>query len=191
MCVLSECREEREIGRRVARRAAGAHRWEVIMMLKAGFAGLAPTVRGAWRLAAVTLFFASAFAPIESARAGSCSTHGADNVLTAPCGVPAPVSAATRPVVVAQAGGVPDLEFAQGCHVGARGDANFLATCMRDEQQARQKLSTEWETFPHADRTQCTALARLGGGGLQSYVELITCLEMAKAARALPKSAKE
>ena len=140
------------------------------MMLKARFAGLTPTVCGAGILAALALLFASAVAPIESAYADW---------------------AAPRPVVVAQAGGVPSLEFAQGCHAGARGDANFLATCMRDEQQARQKLSTEWETFPHADRTQCTALARLGGGGLQSYVELITCLEMAKAARALPKSAKE
>jgi hypothetical protein len=62
---------------------------------------------------------------------------------------------------------------------------------MRDEQRARQQLAATWETFPHTDRTQCTALARLGGGGLQSYVELITCLEMAKAARALPKGAKE
>jgi len=57
-------------------------------------------------------------------------------------------------------------------------------------KRARQKLTAEWETFPHADRTQCTALAKLGTV-LQSYVELITCLEMAKDARALPKSAKE
>jgi hypothetical protein len=165
---LSEYQEEREIGYRAARGAAGAHRWEIIMMLKACTTGSTPTVCGARILVALTLLFASVFAPIESARAGS-----------------------SKSIVVAQAGGLPSLEFAQGCRDGARGDANFLAICMRDEQQARQKLSAEWETFPHADRTQCTALARLGGGGLQSYVELITCLEMAKEARALPKGAKE
>ena len=93
-------------------------------------------------------------------------------------------------VVVAQAGGVPNLEFAQGCRNTASGDAAVLNTCMRDEQRARQKLTAEWETFPHGDRTECTALAKLGPV-LQSYVELITCLEMAKDARALPKSAKE
>ena len=91
-------------------------------------------------------------------------------------------------VVVAQ--GVPNLEFAQGCRQTASGDSAVLNTCMRDEQRARQKLTTEWETFPHGDRTECTALAKLGTV-LQSYVELITCLEMAKDARALPKSAKE
>ena len=94
-------------------------------------------------------------------------------------------------MVVAQADGLPSLEFAQGCREGAAGDAKVLNSCMHDEQRARQKLSTEWETFPRGDRTECTALARLGGRGVQSYVELITCLEMAKEARALPKSAKE
>ena len=139
------------------------------MTLKACIAGSTPTLRGAGVLVTLALLSASAFAPIEPARAGS---------------------ATPRSIVVAQADGMPHLEFAPGCRNTARDDANVLNTCMRDEQRARQKLSTEWETFPHGDRTQCTALVKLGGG-LQSYVELITCLEMAKEARALPKSAKE
>jgi hypothetical protein len=92
--------------------------------------------------------------------------------------------------VVAQAGEVPNLEFAAGCRNTAAGNAATLDSCMRDEQGARQKLTTEWDGFPHADRTQCTALAKMGTA-LQSYVELITCLEMAKQARDLPKEAKE
>ena len=99
----------------------------------------------------------------------------------------APMLASTE--VVAQAG-IPTLEFAQGCRNTAAGRATVLENCMRDEQRARQKLTTEWNKFPHADRTECTALARMGTV-LQSYVELITCLEMAKEARELPKSAKE
>ena len=131
------------------------------MMLKACVAGSTPTVCSAGILGVLALLFASVFAPIE-----------------------------TRSVVVAQAGGVPSLEFAQGCRDTASGDATILGRCMGDEQRARQKLTAEWETFPHGDRTQCTALAKLGTV-LQSYVELITCLEMAQDARALPKSAKE
>jgi len=92
--------------------------------------------------------------------------------------------------VVAQAGEVPSLEFAAGCRNAAAGNAATLDSCMRDEQGARQKLTTQWDGFPHADRTQCTALAKMGTA-LQSYVELITCLEMAKQARDLPKEAKE
>ena len=186
-----EERLEAHIPRRVdARRAPRAHRWEIVMMLKTCIAGSTPTVCSAGILGVLALLFASVFAPIELARAASCRAHGADNVLTAPCGVSAPVSATTRSVVVAEAGGVPSLEFAQGCRDTASGDATILDSCMRDEQRARQKLTAEWETFPHADRTECTALAKLGPV-LQSYVELITCLEMRKDARALPKSAKE
>ena len=91
---------------------------------------------------------------------------------------------------LAQAGGVPTLEFAKGCRDTAAGNAKTLDDCMRAEQTARQQLTAQWETFPHGDRAQCTALARLGPV-LQSYVELITCLQMDKDARALPKSAKE
>ena len=72
----------------------------------------------------------------------------------------------------------------------AAGNTTTLDRCMHAEQRARHKLTTEWDKFPHADRTECTALAKMGTV-LQSYVELITCLEMAKDARALPKSAKE
>ena len=158
------------------------------MMLKTCIAGSTPTVRSAGILGVLALLSASVFAPIEPARAASCRAHEAGNVLTGLCGASVPVSA--RSVVVAQADGVPSLEFAQGCRNTASGDATILGRCMRDEQRAQQKLTAEWATFPHGDRTQCTALARLGTV-LQSYVELITCLEMAKEARALPKSAKE
>ena len=90
----------------------------------------------------------------------------------------------------AQAGSVPRLEFASGCRDGAGGSTATQDRCMRDEEHARAKLATEWASFAHADRTSCTQLARLGGG-LQSYVELLTCLEMAKEAKALPKQSRE
>ena len=85
---------------------------------------------------------------------------------------------------------MPRLEFASGCRDGAGGNAAARDSCMREEENARAKLATEWTTFAPADRTSCTQLARLGGG-LQSYVELLTCLEMAKIAKGLPKESKE
>lgn len=88
------------------------------------------------------------------------------------------------------AGEVPRLEFASGCRDTAGGNKGTLDRCIGDEEKARAKLATEWGAFPHADRTSCTQLARLGGG-LQSYVELLTCLEMAKEARSLSKESKE
>jgi hypothetical protein len=93
-----------------------------------------------------------------------------------------------RALAQSAAGELPRLEFASGCRAG--GNKDTQDRCVRDEESARAKLATEWGTFPHGDRTSCTQLARLGGG-LQSYVELLTCLEMAKEARALPKESKE
>jgi hypothetical protein len=92
-----------------------------------------------------------------------------------------------RALAQSAAGEVPRLEFASGCRDGAGGNKATADRCIGDEEKARAKLATEWGTFAHADRTNCTALARLGGGGLQSYVELLTCLEMAKDAKSLPK----
>ena len=124
-------------------------------------------------------------------RTASCRRHGpADNPLIALCAKTASISdfVAAKPVVVEQAvaGDVPRLEFASGCRDAAAGNEVTLRNCMGAEEKARAKLATEWGKFPHAERTRCTELARLGGG-MQSYVELITCLEMAEIAKTLPK----
>jgi hypothetical protein len=88
------------------------------------------------------------------------------------------------------AGSVPRLEFESGYRNSAGGNTATLDRCMRDEQNARAKLATEWETFALADRKSCMELVGLGGG-LRSYVELLTCLEMAKVVKSLPKDSKE
>ena len=56
--------------------------------------------------------------------------------------------------------------------------------CLQDERQARAKLKKEWTTFSQAERTRCRELTTTGGP--PSYVELLTCLQMAKDARKLP-----
>lgn len=57
--------------------------------------------------------------------------------------------------------------------------------CQKDEAAARQTLERDWASFAASDRARCGRLIRLGGS--PSYVELLTCVEMAKAAAALPK----
>jgi hypothetical protein len=58
------------------------------------------------------------------------------------------------------------------------------SACKRDELTARDKLNTQWGQFAPAQQEHCVALSKLGGA--PSYVELLTCLELAKAAQSLP-----
>lgn len=55
--------------------------------------------------------------------------------------------------------------------------------CKRSEQNARDQLTKQWAQFPTADKNRCVQLATMGG--VESYVELITCLEMAREVRIL------
>jgi hypothetical protein len=82
---------------------------------------------------------------------------------------------------------VPDLNIEPSCHAastaGLSVDRN-MDSCKRDENQARQKLEQEWSGFTPAERARCTSLSHRGGS--PSYVELLTCLELAKQAKSLP-----
>jgi len=61
-------------------------------------------------------------------------------------------------------------------------------SCKHDENDARAKIEKEWSQFKPADKSRCVRLSGLGG--MPSYVELLTCLEMAKAASTLPPGDK-
>ncbi len=56
--------------------------------------------------------------------------------------------------------------------------------CQRDESDARTKLEQDWTQYSAAQRAQCAGFAALDRA--PSYVELLTCLEMAKQAKELP-----
>ncbi len=97
-------------------------------------------------------------------------------------------SSLTSSNVVLVADHVPDLDIAPSCHAAAAaviGNRNE-ESCKRDESDARGKLEQEWGQFSAAQQTHCVKLSTLGGP--PSYVELLTCLEMAKAASA-PRTA--
>lgn len=62
------------------------------------------------------------------------------------------------------------------------------SACQRDEVDARGKLEQDWATYGAAQRTQCANFAALDRS--PSYVELLTCLEIAKQAKDLPEESK-
>ena len=63
------------------------------------------------------------------------------------------------------------------------------AACQRDENDARTKLEQVWTRYNAAQRSQCAGFAGLDRA--PSYVELLTCLEIAKQANELPDESKE
>lgn len=83
---------------------------------------------------------------------------------------------------------VPDLDTNPACNgveeMGA-GTGRDKQSCMREENAAREQLGREWSAYSAEDRVHCTRSTAMGG--VPSYVELQTCLEMTKAARELPK----
>jgi hypothetical protein len=59
-------------------------------------------------------------------------------------------------------------------------EAQSAADCMRDEGAAQQQLSVIWDTTPGSLRDRCEAEATIGG--VASYVDLLTCVQMANMA---------
>jgi hypothetical protein len=75
----------------------------------------------------------------------------------------------------------PNLNVGPTCR-----SASDRQKCMEDEQTARGQLAKEWGQFAGGDKTSCTQTVS-DIAGSQSYVELLTCLEMARDAKKLPK----
>jgi hypothetical protein len=74
---------------------------------------------------------------------------------------------------------VPKLNLTATCR--AMDGKDFSITidterCLKTEGEARAKLAADWATYKIADRNLCTQTARLGG--VESYVQLLTCLEL-------------
>ena len=92
----------------------------------------------------------------------------------------------TAAAMAAAVDSVPRIDPAPSCRAASRA-GNLEAdmkNCLREEQAARDQLVKEWSSFRAADRASCVELSTVGGE--PSYVELLTCLEMAKAAHEVP-----
>ena len=83
---------------------------------------------------------------------------------------------------------VPQLNVTPSCQVAAESTARqgkrTADACLRDERQARDELAQKWDNYSETERARCVRLSNLGGA--PSYVELLTCLQLAKASKQLP-----
>jgi hypothetical protein len=85
---------------------------------------------------------------------------------------------------------LPQFNIDSGCQIvlaAALKPKSNLDACKRDELTARIKLIDEWSQYTPAQKVRCEALTRLGGD--PSYIELRTCLELARIAKSLPPAA--
>jgi hypothetical protein len=75
---------------------------------------------------------------------------------------------------------VPNFDTVRDCRIEG-GPSVDVARCSRDEAAALRQLREVWAQYAGADRSACTTEATIGD--FASYVELLTCLEMAHDAK--------
>ncbi|MDA9431065.1 hypothetical protein [Bradyrhizobium sp. CCBAU 51627] len=85
---------------------------------------------------------------------------------------------------------IPELKVEALCKATSETDkamglalAQSFADCMRDETTAQQQLATVWSSTKPAVRDGCEGEAT--SGGIQSYVDLLTCIQMTDTASTL------
>ena len=74
---------------------------------------------------------------------------------------------------------VPSFNINRNCSSEAAEGADIqqtMANCVRDEVNAKKQLDQEWSKLESNLKRECVEESTIGGD--QSYVELITCLEM-------------
>jgi hypothetical protein len=92
--------------------------------------------------------------------------------------LPIVMLATLSPVAVSDT--VPKFDIARECRFEG-GSATEFGRCTDDEGDALQDLQKTWTQFASADRRNC--VVETMASGFASYVELLTCLELARDAR--------
>lgn len=84
----------------------------------------------------------------------------------------------------ARADAVPELDIDKTCASAGRVNIGSSATeeesrngCMRSEREAKKEAERRWGDYSAAAKTQCQS--QFKAGGYPSYVEMVTCLELA------------
>jgi hypothetical protein len=89
--------------------------------------------------------------------------------------LPIAILATLSPVPVSDT--VPTFDVLRECRFEAGSTVDF-DRCSRDEAAALEQLKNEWARFVGTDKNNCVRETTVGG--FASYVELLTCLEMAR-----------
>jgi hypothetical protein len=90
------------------------------------------------------------------------------------------------PAATALADSPPKLNVAPSCDAAARGAISAgrdKEACLVDERTAEDVLAQNWSKYDAADKTQCVGNVKTGGPA--SYVELLSCLEIMRDAKAI------
>jgi hypothetical protein len=95
---------------------------------------------------------------------------------------PIVILATLSPIAVSDA--IPRLDVEKECRFEG-GSSEIFDRCMRDEKDAQKDLETVWPNVTEADRASCVSESTTGG--YTSYIELLTCLEMARDVAAVEK----
>ena len=89
-------------------------------------------------------------------------------------------------LLITAASGVPSLDIKESCRIeeSARGDAyrQDFDACVTDEKEARDQLVKRWSEFSISDKARCVKASAY----LPTYVEWLTCLQMAANVRKSP-----
>jgi hypothetical protein len=95
----------------------------------------------------------------------------------------APILLAAR-MIVTIADEIPNLDVAATCRAETAAIQASVQFCIQDERRAHDRLVQEWARFAVADKVDCSRTTESGGSS--SYVELLTCLELARDAKKAP-----
>jgi hypothetical protein len=72
---------------------------------------------------------------------------------------------------------MPAFDIVRNCSAEvASAGIEKVADCAKDETNAKNELDKRWPEFGASDKQACVGESSIGGA--QSYVELLTCLEM-------------
>ena len=72
---------------------------------------------------------------------------------------------------------IPAFDIARNCSAEvANVGTEKIPDCTKDETDAKNELDKSWPQFDASDKQACVGESSIGGA--QSYVELLTCLEM-------------
>jgi hypothetical protein len=100
--------------------------------------------------------------------------------------LPIVIMATLSPVAVSDT--VPKFDIARECRFEAGTTLEF-DRCSQDEAGPLKQLKANWAQFTGADKSSCLSVATVAG--FASYVELLTCLEMAREANNTDKNPRD
>jgi hypothetical protein len=100
--------------------------------------------------------------------------------------LPIAILATLWPVAVSDT--VPKFDIVRECRFEGGSTAEF-DRCSQDETAALEQLKANWARFTGVDKTTCLSMATVAG--IASYVELLTCLEMAREASNTDKNPRD